>query len=89
MGAYFDDLAAHGKAIKAILRRGLPHLAARRHGVGLYLCSKEQLDRGRARGEDAGQLAGIYAKTINTALKSKPADMTITTHVCRGNFRST
>jgi len=26
---------------------------------------------------------------INTALEAKPADMTITTHVCRGNFRST
>ena len=26
---------------------------------------------------------------INTALEAKPADMAITTHVCRGNFRST
>ena len=26
---------------------------------------------------------------INQALKAKPADMAITTHVCRGNFRST
>ena len=26
---------------------------------------------------------------INQALAGKPADMTITTHVCRGNFRST
>ena len=26
---------------------------------------------------------------VNTALAAKPADMTITTHVCRGNFRST
>ena len=26
---------------------------------------------------------------INQALEGKPADMTITTHVCRGNFRST
>jgi 5-methyltetrahydropteroyltriglutamate--homocysteine methyltransferase len=26
---------------------------------------------------------------INTALAAKPADMTITTHVCRGNFLST
>ena len=43
----------------------------------------------RARGEDADKLPGIYAKIINTALKAKPADMTITTHVCRGNFRST
>ena len=26
---------------------------------------------------------------INQALAAKPADMTITTHICRGNFRST
>ena len=26
---------------------------------------------------------------INAALEAKPADMAITTHVCRGNFRST
>src|SRR6185295_17212123 len=39
--------------------------------------------------EDPGALPGIYARTINAALKSKPADMTVTTHVCRGNFRST
>ena len=26
---------------------------------------------------------------LNTALAAKPADMVITTHVCRGNFRST
>ena len=26
---------------------------------------------------------------INHALKDRPADMTVTTHVCRGNFRST
>src|SRR5207344_1440987 len=31
----------------------------------------------------------VYAKMINTALAAKPADMIITTHVCRGNFRST
>jgi hypothetical protein len=29
------------------------------------------------------------AAVINAALSQKPADMTITTHVCRGNFRST
>ena len=28
-------------------------------------------------------------RVINKALEGKPADMTITTHVCRGNFRST
>ena len=30
-----------------------------------------------------------YARVINQALADKPADMVVTTHVCRGNFRST
>jgi 5-methyltetrahydropteroyltriglutamate--homocysteine methyltransferase len=30
-----------------------------------------------------------YARTINKAVEAKPADMTMTMHVCRGNFRST
>ena len=30
-----------------------------------------------------------YARVINQALEGKPADMVITTHICRGNFRST
>src|SRR5690606_12010399 len=34
-------------------------------------------------------LQDTYTRTINKALEGKPADMTITTHVCRGNFRST
>jgi 5-methyltetrahydropteroyltriglutamate--homocysteine methyltransferase len=34
-------------------------------------------------------LAQDYARLINGALEGKPADMVITTHVCRGNFRST
>jgi 5-methyltetrahydropteroyltriglutamate--homocysteine methyltransferase len=89
MGAYFDDLATlYGKAIKAFYDAGCRYLQLD-DTVWAYLCSKEQQAEARARGEDADKLAGIYAKIINTALKSKPADMTITTHVCRGNFRST
>ncbi len=89
MDAYFDDLAKlYGKAIKAFYDAGCRYLQLD-DTVWAYLCSKEQLAEARARGEDADRLAGIYAKVINTALKSKPADMTITTHVCRGNFRST
>jgi methionine synthase II (cobalamin-independent) len=89
MGAYFDDLAKlYGKAIKAFYDAGCRYLQLD-DTVWAYLCSKEQLDQARARGEDADRLAGIYARIINTALKSKPADMIVTTHVCRGNFRST
>ena len=34
-------------------------------------------------------IADDYTRVINESIKDKPADMTITTHVCRGNFRST
>ena len=89
MGAYFDDLARlYGKAIKAFYDAGCRYLQLD-DTVWAYLCSKEQMDQARQRGEEVDKLAGIYAKTINAALKSKPADMVVTTHVCRGNFRST
>src|SRR5439155_6778116 len=35
------------------------------------------------------RLPEIYSKVINEAIKDRPSDMVITTHVCRGNFRST
>src|SRR6202158_5495577 len=54
-----------------------------------YLCSKEELKKARDRGLDVDHLQETYNRTINKALEGKPADMTITTHVCRGNFRST
>ena len=87
--AYFADLAQlYAGAIKAFYDAGCRYLQLD-DTVWAYLCSKEQLSEVRARGEDAERLAAIYAKTINAALRAKPADMTITTHVCRGNFRST
>ena len=89
MGAYFDDLAkVYGKAIKAFYDAGCRYLQLD-DTVWAYLCSKEQMAEARQRGEDVDKLPGIYANVINTALKSKPAGMVITTHVCRGNFRST
>ncbi|HTX28225.1 MAG TPA: 5-methyltetrahydropteroyltriglutamate--homocysteine S-methyltransferase [Streptosporangiaceae bacterium] len=40
------------------------------------------------RGEDADHLHLRYISQINAAIKDKPAGMAITTHLCRGNFRS-
>ena len=89
MDGYFDDLAkVYGKAIKSFYDAGCRYLQLD-DTVWAYLCSKEQMEEARQRGEDVDRLPGIYAQVINTALKSKPADMVITTHVCRGNFRST
>jgi 5-methyltetrahydropteroyltriglutamate--homocysteine methyltransferase len=43
----------------------------------------------RARGDDPSRLPEIYADLINAAIAGAPPDMTITLHLCRGNFRST
>jgi 5-methyltetrahydropteroyltriglutamate--homocysteine methyltransferase len=47
------------------------------------------LAKARARGDDPDNLQEIYARVINYAIAERPSDMVITTHVCRGNFRST
>ncbi|HEX3483744.1 MAG TPA: 5-methyltetrahydropteroyltriglutamate--homocysteine S-methyltransferase [Micropepsaceae bacterium] len=54
-----------------------------------YLCSKDEVEKARQRGTDVSNLAAAYARMINRVLEVKPRDMTITTHICRGNFRST
>lgn len=57
--------------------------------VWAYLCSGKEQRIIRDRGDDPAALMGVYKQIIQHALKAKPADMTITTHVRRGNFRST
>jgi methionine synthase II (cobalamin-independent) len=41
-----------------------------------------------ARGEDADHLHLRYIRQVNAVLAAKPAGMAVTTHLCRGNFRS-
>jgi 5-methyltetrahydropteroyltriglutamate--homocysteine methyltransferase len=41
------------------------------------------------RGDDPDKQAEIYVGMINAALEGHPRDLVVTTHVCRGNFRST
>jgi 5-methyltetrahydropteroyltriglutamate--homocysteine methyltransferase len=40
------------------------------------------------RGEDAEHLHENYIRHINEALADRPKGLTVTTHMCRGNFRS-
>jgi 5-methyltetrahydropteroyltriglutamate--homocysteine methyltransferase len=87
--AIFDDVAmAYQKAIKAFYDAGCRYLQFD-DTAWAYLCSKEELKKAKDRGLDVDHLQETYTTCINKALQAKPADMTITTHVCRGNFRST
>jgi 5-methyltetrahydropteroyltriglutamate--homocysteine methyltransferase len=53
-----------------------------------YLNDPAQRAEIAERGEDAEHMHLRYIKQINDAVKNRPADMAITTHMCRGNFRS-
>ena len=89
LDGFFHDLGqAYKQAVKAFYDAGCRYLQFD-DTVWAYLCSQEELRKARERMSNVDQLQGIYARVINSALEGKPADMTITTHVCRGNFRST
>jgi 5-methyltetrahydropteroyltriglutamate--homocysteine methyltransferase len=86
---FFEDLGkTYRKAVKAFYDAGCRYLQFD-DTVWAYLCSQEELKKARERGDNPDGLQQIYARVINYAIAGKPADMAITTHVCRGNFRST
>ena len=87
--AIFDDLAkTYRQAVRAFYDAGCRYLQFD-DTAWAYLCSQAELKKARDRGLHAEKLAQDYARIINQALEGKPADMVVTTHVCRGNFRST
>ena len=49
------------------------------------LCDKELVEKS---GIDVDRLAALYLKANNAAIKDKPDDLAICTHICRGNYRS-
>src|SRR5580692_9585876 len=89
MDGFFDDLGrTYKKAVKAFYDAGCRYLQFD-DTVWAYLCSPDEMKAARERMPWVDDLPKIYADVINAALADKPADLTVTTHVCRGNFRST
>ena len=87
--AIFDDLSkAYRQAIKGFYDAGCRYLQFD-DTAWAYLCSKEEMRKAKERGINVDRIGEDYTRVINGALEGKPADMVITTHVCRGNFRST
>ncbi len=89
MDEFYSDLGqAYGKAIAAFGEEGCTYLQLDDVSFA-YLCDPEQRKMLSDRGDDPEEQPHIYAGMINTALKSRPAGMTVSMHLCRGNFRST
>ncbi|HXJ93517.1 MAG TPA: 5-methyltetrahydropteroyltriglutamate--homocysteine S-methyltransferase [Terriglobia bacterium] len=85
---FYRDLGrAYNAAVQAFAAAGCRYLQLDETNLA-YLCDPEQRQAVRDRGEDPEQLPAVYAQLINAAIAGRPADMTITMHLCRGNFRS-
>ncbi|HUB78577.1 MAG TPA: 5-methyltetrahydropteroyltriglutamate--homocysteine S-methyltransferase [Bryobacteraceae bacterium] len=88
MEEFYRDLAlAYRGAVQAFADAGCRYLQLDEVNLA-YLCDPEQRRLLTERGDDPERLPAIYARMINTAIEDRPADMTITMHLCRGNFRS-
>ncbi len=88
MDKFFEDLAQTYKdAISAFYDAGCRYLQLD-DTIFAHLCDEEQRGKLQAAGTDPDELALTYTETINKALEGRPADLRVTTHSCRGNYRS-
>ena len=53
-----------------------------------YLCDPKLREQVKNIGEDPATLPHTYAQLINASIATKPKDMVVTMHLCRGNFQS-
>jgi 5-methyltetrahydropteroyltriglutamate--homocysteine methyltransferase len=89
MNDFYRDLGGtYRKAVRAFADAGCRYLQLDEVNL-TYLCDPKQRQIVIDRGEDPDALPAAYAGMINAAVSDIPADMAITMHLCRGNFRST
>ena len=88
MDSFWADLAAvYAEEIRRLAELGCSYLQLDDTSFA-YLNDPEQRAAFDERGESGDDQHLTYIRTINAALKDRPDGMTITTHMCRGNFRS-
>jgi len=89
MEPFFVDLGkAYTKAVRAFGEAGCTYLQLDEVYVA-YLCDDAQRQMLRDRGDDPDKLLYVYRDLINAACAGRTPGMTISMHLCRGNFRST
>jgi 5-methyltetrahydropteroyltriglutamate--homocysteine methyltransferase len=88
MDEFYCDLGeSYRKVVRAFADAGCRYLQLDEVNLA-YLCDPTLREHIIARAEDPAALPKIYAGMINAAIADVPDDMTITMHLCRGNFRS-
>jgi methionine synthase II (cobalamin-independent) len=88
MEEFWSDLsAAYAEQVRRLGELGCRYLQLDDTSLA-YLNDPAQRAEIAARGEDAEHLHLRYIRQVNDALAGKPDGMAVTTHMCRGNFRS-
>jgi 5-methyltetrahydropteroyltriglutamate--homocysteine methyltransferase len=88
MNEFWADVArVYADEIEALGRLGCTYLQLDDTSLA-YLNDPEQRDYVTRLGSDGNRQHLVYIEVFNAALAKKPAGMTVGTHMCRGNFRS-
>jgi 5-methyltetrahydropteroyltriglutamate--homocysteine methyltransferase len=88
LGPFWDDLvAAYRQEIAGLARLGCTYLQLDDTSLA-YLNDPAQRAIVAQQGGDPDHQHEQYIRTINAALAGRPDDLHVTTHMCRGNFRS-
>ena len=88
MDAYWDDLiAAYMSELDGLAERGCTYVQIDDTTFTLLL-DPENRKKIAPQGDDPERLHITYLEEINRLLDAKPDGMTLTMHMCRGNFRS-
>lgn len=88
MDEFFEDLAqCYRDEINSLYQAGARYIQLDDTNLA-YLCDPALREDARGRGEDPNELPRTYAALINSVIDGRPEDLTITVHLCRGNFRS-
>jgi 5-methyltetrahydropteroyltriglutamate--homocysteine methyltransferase len=88
MDQFFTDLArVYREEISELAAAGCSYLQIDDVNFA-YLCDPKMREGAKKIGEDPEKLPSLYANLINECIKDRPANMTVCTHLCRGNFRS-
>jgi 5-methyltetrahydropteroyltriglutamate--homocysteine methyltransferase len=86
---FFADLGAvYRKVVRDFADAGCRYLQLDEVFIAM-LCDAAYCEAVKQRGDDPKRLGEIYGDLINEAMADIPADMTITMHLCRGNYKST
>jgi 5-methyltetrahydropteroyltriglutamate--homocysteine methyltransferase len=85
---FYADLArVYSEEVADLGRLGCTYLQIDEVNLA-YLCDPKLQEQVRGIGEDPKTLPRTYARLINGAIATRPADMTVCMHLCRGNFQS-